>query len=597
MRVRGAGGGVVASQGAQVTLTGVWVQGATGIGTGSFGAGSAMTLTDSVVSGGIPAPGTGVFGRGLDVEGGGRATLQRVRFSGNHDVAAIALGAGSLIDGQEVLVDGTEARLSDGGGGWGVAALQGGKLSLKRLRLVANREVSLLVRDTGSTADVFDLAVEMTRPRQKDLGFGWGIAVQTGGQLSLQRGRVTGSRDAGILINGTQGEVHVTIADLTVSDTLGQASDGDFGRGVDVVGAAQVHMEGIWLHKNRDHGLHLSGEGASATGGDLLIDDTQATAATGAFGRGLGLANGASARLSRVRLSGNRGAGLRLGGGSQAAFSDLLIDGTQVSGGNDLGLAIEVSDGSQLVLRSARLSDNRHIGLAAHDAGSRVRATDLLIDNTQPDLVSGYFGRGVQATDGADVALVGARVLSSRDTGMTNWKGNLHVTGVLVEGTRPRQSDGRAGVGVWCGYTQLALTSCTLVASRVHDNRAAGLVGEHARLVLDHSVVGHTAFAPADAGLDPMLQLADGVVNSTGPIEAHYSIISANGRAGILARANAVVRLDHSVVSLNLLGLVTEGVAAVENSAVLLHSNSSQNTASDLGLLAPPPPVMVEEGE
>jgi hypothetical protein len=129
----------------------------------------------------------------------------------------------------------------------------------------------------------------------------------------------------------------------------------------------------------------------------------------------------------------------------------LLIEDTQPDASDQTwGRGIGVQDGAALTLKGATLRNNRDVGLFAFGVGTRVEATGLLVEGTQPQASDQTGGRGI-AIEGQATAQM-SKVVVRRN----------HEVGVLVEGagtslafnelmvsdTQPRRSDMLAGLGL-----------------------------------------------------------------------------------------------------------------------------------------------------
>ncbi|MCZ7680947.1 MAG: hypothetical protein M5U28_20050 [Sandaracinaceae bacterium] len=121
-------------------------------------------------------------------------------------------------------------------------------LAATRLHVVRSREVGIFVE--GGTLTLSDVSVLDTLPRQPDGAFGAGLVVQ--GVVHLARARIARSRVSGITASGPGTSLQLT--DVVIRDTLGQESDGTFGRALSVQDGAQGEATRLLVERSREVG-------------------------------------------------------------------------------------------------------------------------------------------------------------------------------------------------------------------------------------------------------------------------------------------------------------------------------------------------------
>ena len=135
----------------------------------------------------------------------------------------------------------------------------------------------------------------------------------------------------------------VTLTDTVVRDTREQASDGAFGRGVQVQQGATLSASALVVSGNRDVGILPAHAGTTLTLEDVIVKHTRVRACSepgfiqcAPAGHGLGSYLGASVGLSNFTISDNALTGIQL-----ATDGELLARDGTISG-NLIGVNIQV---------------------------------------------------------------------------------------------------------------------------------------------------------------------------------------------------------------------------------------------------------------
>ena len=220
------------------------------------------------------------------------------------------------------------------------------------------------------------------------------------------------------------------------------------------------------LSFNKEGGLLVAYADTDVAATDLLIDGSWSAMPELKGGLGISVELGARLQLQRARLSKTWRVALACTGtGTRVDASELLIDGTLPDQGSS-GPGLRVAEGATLVVANARLSGNGGAGLEATGLGTRVDASGLLVDDS--------LG-GVSVTTGADLLLTAARLSGNRGAGIlaSDIGSTVGAVGLPIDGTLPQSGDlqfGR-GIGVQDGAT------LSLTGSRLSGNREVGLTG------------------------------------------------------------------------------------------------------------------------
>ena len=205
---------------------------------GVFAGAATLNLTDVVIVG-TDTDDQGLFGRAVVLQSGGIAVMRRAVISDNAEVGLFVTGAGTTLTLTDAIVRDTRP---DGQGDWGrgIGVQDGAHATLERVLIAGNRDVGLFVHGEGAAVDATDLEVRDGLPQESDGDFGRGIGVQAGARFSGSRVLIADNRQVGLLAV-SDGTV-VDVEDLQVVATAQLACVGDCpqipgGSGIAVLGA------------------------------------------------------------------------------------------------------------------------------------------------------------------------------------------------------------------------------------------------------------------------------------------------------------------------------------------------------------------------
>ena len=306
---QGSGNGIIAQGGATLSLRGASLRRNHTTGLSAYDEGTTVWGEGLLVEGTLPRSSDQRFGRGIDVGSGASLTLRSAALRNDHDVALFALGAGTTVWAEGLLVEGTLPQASDQSNGGGIAAQQGAALSLQGAALRRNRSVSLAAYGEGTAVWAEGLLFEGTLPRSSDLQFGRGIEVNDGAALTLMGASLRDNHEGGLVALGAG--TTVWAEGLLVEDPRPQASDQLFGRGITAQEGASLTLRGAVVRRNHNAGLYVSNPDTSVHVEGLTLRGTlQGT--SGTFGDGLLLRRGASLSGSDLVIWDNARVGLQL---------------------------------------------------------------------------------------------------------------------------------------------------------------------------------------------------------------------------------------------------------------------------------------------
>ena len=258
----------------------------------------------------------------MQVSGGAQLSFARGLVSGNRDVGVIVGSAGTIATFENVVIEDTKEKVSDGSRGWGMQVSDGAQVSFTRGLVSGNRDVGVVVGSAGTIATFEDVVIEDTQEEASDGSGGQGLQIQEGAQVSFTRGLVSGNRDVGVLV-GDAGAV-ATFEDVVIEDTQEEASDGTGGRGLNIQEGAQVSFTRGLVSGNREMGILLSDQDTSLELIESIVRDTEVALCAEdpaltcpfeeaqGFGDGILVVGGAYLKLQDFEITDNARAGLYL---------------------------------------------------------------------------------------------------------------------------------------------------------------------------------------------------------------------------------------------------------------------------------------------
>jgi hypothetical protein len=208
-----SGAGVHVQMSASLVLRRALVTRNLGHGVAATSAGRA-DLADVVVTDTAPEAGSGWFGRGVACAGGASCTLARVELERSDDTGLSGTGDGTTITAEDVTVRDTGATSTTAGRGRGINVQLGAVADLVRVLVTGSSEGGVVALGTGTQLHAVDLTVADPPPSDAP-NRGRGIDVELGVMAVIERARVEGSRQFGILVLGSS----VALEDVSVLGT------------------------------------------------------------------------------------------------------------------------------------------------------------------------------------------------------------------------------------------------------------------------------------------------------------------------------------------------------------------------------------------
>ena len=444
---------------------------------------------------------------------------------------------------------------------------------------------SLLIEDTGSLAN-------------KTLGTG--LKAFAGARVTLTRALIDNNRSAGVLADGQRTQVSLTR--VAITNTQMNEGDQSGGFGVRVTAGAEVVLTRALIDHNRVAGVVAGGPSTKITLTDVTITHTQAQRSNKQFGMGVQALSGAHVNLTRALIDNNRTAGLAVRDqGTELTLIDVAISNTQSQESNQrFGAGVQASDGAHVSLSRAVIDQNRAVGVMAFDEGTKITLTDVAISNTQSQESNRLFGTGVQASEGAHVAVTRALMDHNRYTSVfAGGRGSeVTLTDAVITNTLPTERTTEDGMGV----SVAADASVSLNSCRVAHNRVAGVLAmvngamTIASSEISGTLTGKVRLLGADGVSSDGPQhegLGDGIMVLSGS-SAHITgvRVSGNARAGLLF-SDGGGKVESVTSTGNLYGLGVQGNSAPSADACVFSGNSGQDQLNDGNLPVPNAPMAV----
>jgi hypothetical protein len=435
----------------------------------------------------------------------------------------------------------------------------------------------------ASDISIEEVVVRDTTPSASGR-FGRAIVAQTAPPSTLPTNMtaratvVSHNADGGFVVAGS-----ILVAEaVTVRDTSVRTDTGDRGYGI----AAQhdpstgtpstLQVRSSLIEEASEMGIFFAGANGSAEG--VLIRGSRSID-SGIFGRGMSIQAEPTFGIRpdvQVRgclLEDNHETGIAVLGATALIEGTLIRDQLPLPSDDTMGWGIaaqdelETGERAHVTLRYSVLDNNVSIGAFIGGSDALLQAT--VFSNTQPQLASEMFGRGISIQDNqisgqvSSVTVESCVVSHSFEYGIFASGSDAIIRASVIRATAPQLLTGLAGRGVGIQMTLETSreASVQLLGSLVEDNHEAGVFLAGGDLRMESTVVRNTA--PNAVGL-----FGDGIVlarigaPTTGVVIG--SLIEDNARAG-LANFGGDVSLDSTRVVCNQIDLTGETFEGVDS--------------------------------
>ncbi|MCC7535301.1 MAG: hypothetical protein IT379_03775 [Deltaproteobacteria bacterium] len=342
--------------------------------------------------------------QGIEVAGPATVRIEGVVVAGASLLGVLAY-TGAQVSADRLVVRDTAAG-ADAQQGWGVWADEGATIELTRTASIANRDTALVASGRGSALRVSDAWIAATLPGG-GTGRGDGIAVGRGASATVERTLVETSSFAGIGLDGTG-----TVRDVLVADTAARPVPGrGWGSGIFVRLGADVTIERTHVSGTRGLALGFHGAGVASLA-DVVVSDTATESFAHTIGAALAVGDGSVVDIARAYFAGGLGIGAQVFGEGVLRASDLTVRDTGAVESNGAGgRGIEVFLDATAELDRVAILGGLEVGLDCQGAHTRVTARDLRVADIamgecwDPMQCLPIGGIGVGVYDGASLEL------------------------------------------------------------------------------------------------------------------------------------------------------------------------------------------------
>ena len=323
------------------------------------GEGSSIALQDVTVAGTRGGELAAALGAGLSVEGGGTLEAQALRVADNRGAGVNVSGKGSRALLRHFAIVRTQTA-ANGKGGGGLLVAAGGSVAAWRGTIRNNKQVSVVVREPGTSASLWGIAIDDTAT--DDAGLGIGAAALDGARLHLVGSQLRRNKVAGVWslgVGGTETRLVGTVVDDTTPGSVvgrGGALQNLEGTGFTAFRAAQtVAIHSCVLARN-----HAAGIAFVESGGEVkhtVVVTTRAAKFEAEGGKGavqladaIVVNKGGTVKVAGCVLAAHQRAGVLADGGSNVKLIDSLAA--------DGGFGVVSQGGATIEQKGSWLRDN-----------------------------------------------------------------------------------------------------------------------------------------------------------------------------------------------------------------------------------------------
>jgi len=403
-----------------------------------------------------------------------------------------------------------------------------GVARVRGVEVLESLKIGVVAYD-GGTAELDELVVRHTGSWAATGG--WGIGASGASQITIDGALLELNRVAGLIAYDPESVINAR--GVIVRDTQPQEATGNFGFGVEVFEGAQISLTQALVEGNLAGGCLVRDATSQLTLTDAVIRDTAGQQSDGHYGDGLNTYEGGTALLSRVLFDANRKAAISADdSGSLVIATDVVArnTGPMVSGQNHgFGIGIQIALGA--ALQGTRVVVEHNTGVGVGLLGGTGQLRDLVVHGTQSAAL-GEGGMGLVVDGGGLANIDGALFVANRSEAISLFDPETSATfsNLVVRDTLSREATGRMGAGL----VALSGPRVTVIQAVFEHNRDVSLVagGPGAHLLLRYVAVLHTE--PAACA-----ELPEG---SPGSCVVDGATI---GGAGIVAVAPATIDIEN----------------------------------------------------
>jgi len=417
----GDGEGVWAEQGSGVSLTNCLLEGNHGTGAVARFAGTTLALQNTAVLDTNSRVFDGLRGYCLDVTDGADAFVAGGLFSGCQGVGIASDAAGSVLELEDVTVEGIRSEEGSRGNGAGMWIDAGAQVTLAKGRFAGNRTVGVYIMGAGTTAELTDVSVSGTLPEEAGNVLGRGMEIDSGAQVTLTRGMFSQNRDAGIAVGGNNSLLEAQ--DLIVKDTLSRTEilEDVPEAGLAVIGGGRAVVNGGLFTNNRTSAVLAAGEDAAAELDGVTVRDTLSQEGLDVRGLGIWASLGAYVKCENSLFERNREVAVFAHApDTRLDLAWIVIKDTLTQERDRMfGRGLNIQQGATASLAYSLVDGNQSIGVFVHGEGSAVDLQEVLVANTKSREYDLTTGRGLSVQGGGRATVLDSVFSSNRDVNVS----------------------------------------------------------------------------------------------------------------------------------------------------------------------------------
>ncbi|MEM9190590.1 MAG: right-handed parallel beta-helix repeat-containing protein, partial [Myxococcota bacterium] len=296
--------------------------------------GATATLEDVIVRDTLPGPANSSPGFGLLARERSTLTLRRMEFLRNRAVAVAITDPDTTGTLEDLRVEGTLSDRFDDALGHAMEVGRAAQVTGARIVIRDHLEGSIVVDGADTMVVLEDVDVEGTGPRVSDGRFGRAVNVANGAELTLRRARLASNRELGVLASAAT----VILEAVHVVDTRSEEFSQGPGRGIQAQNEAILTATDVRVERSQGVGVLVLRSTATVAGLELVdvapVDCAATTCPDEAGALGFAV-QGGTATVDRFVIEAASFCGVQLAEGSLD-----LQDGT--IRGHSIGACVQV---------------------------------------------------------------------------------------------------------------------------------------------------------------------------------------------------------------------------------------------------------------
>jgi len=362
----------------------------------------------------------------VDINGGSAARLEGVIVEGALELGVMVTESGSDLELIDVVVRGTRAA-----DGQGYGALANDRARLHGARVIVEDTTGTNVYSgAGAQITLTDSVARGARPLPNASA---GVIV-TEADFEATAFLIEGNAGRGVQTNGAS---MVRLTDAIVRDSA--LTPGDAGRGLEVQRGAQLEATRLLVEGNHSAAIFLDDSGAAELT-EIVARDT-AVDAGGQFGWGFGVQNGSSLTVTGALVTGNVGAGMKVGiAGASAVVTDVMVHDMRPQPDGLLGTGIVIAHDADFDATRLVISRCYEVGVLAA-IGTTVALRDVHISDIVPSQLDMALGHGIHVGPSTTATIERARIESVYEVGLASTAGTIVASDTSISGVLQSQCD------------------------------------------------------------------------------------------------------------------------------------------------------------